>query len=568
MHLTEKMELVARILRWRLTWNRMALDFRPEGALDPRFMTARDAAALVPDGAVCLSTGMAGNGRCSAMFRALRTRFQDNGSPRDLTWIAVGGQGGRGKAPGTVEELGLPGLVTRFIAGHTETARSLLALAEAEELELHVLPQGEMVFCLEAQARGEQEVLSSTGLGTFLDPREGRGSPVAGAADNFVRADGEQLAYRLPPLQVAVVAAPWADTHGNIYFNDAAVITENPEAAAAAKANGGSVIVIVGGIVPHDDTAIGLDRSLVDAVVVDPRAEQTILSPQRDCWRLFTPGGDGDDAGAIQRLRFINRFLRLTPVRGPVECALGRLGADQFARALAPGACVNIGVGFGEEVCRELYESSIGTDITFTSETGVYGGMPAPGIYFGAAVNPRRIESSAWMFHHYQDHLDACILGFLEVDAAGNVNVSRRGPAVSDYVGPGGFPSITNAAKNCLFVGTFMQGAQWRAETGRGLTLAKPGRPKFRESVDEITFNGQRALEMGKNVWYVTNVGVFRLTEAGLLLERLMPGVDVDRDVRPNCEAAFALPPEGPGTVPMSVVTGAAFSLAWGEGAG
>ena len=102
--------------------------------------------------------------------------------------------------------------------------------------------------------------------------------------------------------------------------------------------------------------------------------------------------------------------------------------------------------------------------------------MPAPGVYFGAAVNPKRMESSAWMFHHYADHLDAAILGFLEVDSNGHVNVSRRGPEMTDYVGPGGFPSITNAAKNCFFVGTFMQGARWGVEAGR-LRLLQPGRP-------------------------------------------------------------------------------------------
>ena len=35
-------------------------------------MTARAAAALVSEGAVCLSTGMAGNGRCSALFWTIR----------------------------------------------------------------------------------------------------------------------------------------------------------------------------------------------------------------------------------------------------------------------------------------------------------------------------------------------------------------------------------------------------------------------------------------------------------------------------------------------------------------
>jgi propionate CoA-transferase len=567
MRLTDTLGLVARIIRWRLTWNRRDLDHRPDGELDARIMSAREAARLVPDGACCLSTGMAGNARCTGLFRALRERFEREGRPRGLTWIAVGGQGGRGKAPGTVEEVGLDGLVTRFIAGHVETAKSLLRLAGADRLELHVLPQGEMVFCLEGQAEGWTEVLSTTGLGTFLDPRVGPGSPVtAGARENFVRVDGDALAYRLPPLEVAVIGAPWADALGNVYFRDAAMITENVDAARAAKANGGLVLVTVGGIVPHRPDEVSLPRELVDAVAVDPYAEQTILAPQKACWPLFTPGGDGHDDAAIERLRFINRFLRLTPVRGPVECALGRLGADQFARALHAGVCVNIGVGFGEEVCREIYASPLGPDVVFTSETGVYGGMPAPGVYFGAAVNPRRIESSAWMFHHYADHLDATVLGFLEVDSDGNVNVSKRGPAMTDYVGPGGFPSITNAARNCFFVGTFMQGAKWRVDSGR-LSLVRPGLPKFRPAVGEITFNGRRALEAGKNVWYVTNVGVFRLAPEGLVLERIMPGVDVERDILPNCGARILVPEGGPGIVPESVVTGNAFRPAWGEGA-
>lgn len=568
MRLTEQLSLVARIVRWRLTWNRRDLDHRPAGDVDARFMSAREAVGLVPDGACCLSTGMAGNARCTALFRAFREAFERTGHPRDLTWIAVGGQGGRGKAPGSVEEVGVDGLVSRFIAGHVETVKSMLGLAGAGRLELHVLPQGEMTFCLEAQAEGRAEVSSTTGIGTFLDPRVGRGSPVTDrAAENFVRVDADRLAYRLPPLDVAVIGAPWADALGNVYFRDAAMITENREAARAAKANGGRVLVVVGGVVPHDPAAVSLPREMVDAIFVDPYAEQTILSPQKDCWQLFTPGGDGNDEKAIQRLRFVNRFLRLTPVRGAVECALGRLGADQFARAVKPGACVNIGVGFGEEVCRELYSSPLGAGITFTSETGVYGGMPAPGVYFGAAVNPRRMESSAWMFHHYADHLDATILGFLEVDSSGHVNVSRRGPEMTDYVGPGGFPSITNAAKHCFFVGTFMQGARWRVEGGR-LSLLQPGRPKFRQSVEEITFNGQRALETGKKVWFITNVGVFRLAPEGLLLERVMPGVDVERDIRPNCEAEFLLPPGGPAEVPAAVVTGRDFSLSWGAGAG
>ncbi len=127
-------------------------------------------------------------------------------------------------------------------------------------------------------------------------------------------------------------------------------------------------------------------------MVVDPRAEQTILSPQVRPWPMFTPGGDGNDHEACETLRFVNRVLSLTPRRGPVEQALARLGADTFARHVARPAHVNIGVGFGEEVCREIYESPLNEGVTFTTETGVYGRLPAPGIYFGAAVNPERVR--------------------------------------------------------------------------------------------------------------------------------------------------------------------------------
>ena len=569
MGIIERILLAARIVYWRLTWSRRTLDYRPPGALDARVMTARDAARLVPDGACCLSTGRAGTARCSTLFWAIRESCQAHDRPRDLTWIAIGGQGGRGRAPGTVEEVGLEGLVTRFISGHVETTKSMLALAEAGALELHVMPQGEMCFALDAQGQADRDdaIVSRTGIGTVLDPRCGRGSPVTpGAREQFIGCAGEELRFRLPRLDVALISAPWADAEGNVYFHDAATITENREAARAAKANGGRVLVSVAGVIPAEPARVSLPAEMVDAVVVNPRQEQTILSPQHNCWRLFTVGGDGDDDAAVEKLRYINRFLRLTPVRGPVECALARLGAHVFARAVSAPACVNIGVGFGEEVCRELYRSALRPELTFTTETGVYGGLPAPGIYFGAAVNPQRMESSAWMFRHYQQHLDATVLGFLEVDARGNVNVSKRGPRMTDYVGPGGLPSITASARTCIFVGTFMQGAKWRIEEGR-MVLEAAGRPKLIDTVSEVTFSGREALNAGKDVWYITTVGAFRLTDGGLVLELIMPGLNVERDIRPHCGVRFGLPPQGPVEAPSSILSGVNYALTWGDGA-
>ena len=86
--------LLAHFAKWRLTWSRHDLDHRPPGLKNPKFLSARHAVALMSDDAVCFSSGMAGNGRCSIFFWAIRDRFQRTGHPKNLTWITVGAQGG------------------------------------------------------------------------------------------------------------------------------------------------------------------------------------------------------------------------------------------------------------------------------------------------------------------------------------------------------------------------------------------------------------------------------------------------------------------------------------------
>lgn len=205
---------------------------------------------------------------------------------------------------------------------------------------------------------------------------------------------------------------------------------------------------------------------------------------------------------------------------------------------------INIGVGFPEEVAREIIEAGLEDNYVFTTEAGAYGGLPAPGIFFGAAVAPRHLESSSTMFARYHQGIDMAVLGFLEVDELGNVNVSKRGDNITDYVGPGGFPDIVYGARNIIFIGHWMQGGVFRESAGR-ITLERPGRPKFVRRVREITFNGQEALRRGKKVYYVTNVGYFQLTPGGLELRGIFPGIDPQRDVLDQTEAALVLPPEG-----------------------
>ena len=221
------------------------------------------------------------------------------------------------------------------------------------------------------------------------------------------------------------------------------------------------------------------------------------------------------------------------------------------------------GVGLPEEVARLIHTGGLFDDVTFMSETGVIGGLPAPGVYFGAGINPREIISSAQVFHLCYEHLDCAVLGILEVDGQGNVNVSKRGEGPLNYVGPGGFPDFCAAAETLIFVGSWMANAKMEIRDKR-LCILKPGTPKFIKKVSEITMSGEQALKKGKTVLYVTNVGVFRLTPKGMMLIEVMPGVDIEKDIMQACPMQVILPDSGRVPVtPDAVVTGEGFHLRW-----
>lgn len=499
--------LLAHIAKWRLGWDRYDPDELPDG-LGPLFVSSRRAAELIPDGAVCVSAGLAGHHRPSLIYWAMRDRFRATGHPAGLTWCAVGGQGGPSKIPGTLEELGVEGLVTTLITGHLESLHSFLKLADRGVLEAHTLPQGQFGFLIEAQADGHTSRTSTSGVGTFLDPRVGPGSPVTPHATRQlieVAEDGEALRYSLPPLEVAVFNAPYADRAGNIYVHDAACLTEIRDGARAVHANGGLVLACVAEIIdPTPEHEIYVPADWMSAIVVSDRVEQTITVPQRHFWPMFTTGRRVDEKRALADVKFINDTLKITARRTPIEGATARLAASIMVRHLRPGALVNIGVGLAEEAARYTYEAGLNDDLRQSTETGCYGGVPTSGVFFGSAVNAERHETSAWVFHRYEEGLDLACLGILEVDGEGNVNVSRRGPTPADYVGPGGFTDIAHFGRTLCFCGSFAAHARSHLVDGE-VVIDEPGEGKFVERVSEVTFAGQRALAAGKTVWYVTD---------------------------------------------------------------
>ncbi len=567
MNLITKARLVAQLVRWLITKNRRDIDFRPKNLPNPKFRSARDAIRLIPDGAVVMSAGMASNMRPTILYFAVGDVFDATGHPGNITWVSTGAMGGRGRVPGTVEEIARPGLCTRFISGHHETARAMLKAGAEGRIELHTLPQGIIANVAERQGNGLDHLLSPIGIGTFLDPRVGTGSAVTpNASTNFVEAADDQLRYRLPKITAACVLATEADVEGNVYMKTACLYTEVREAVLAAKANGGVSIVTVASIIPKDENAIFLPADKVDAIVVCPANEQTLTVPQLQHWKMFLPGAREDIAASMDKLDFFNRLLKLDPDRGPVENAMARSAAAQFAKIGHPGMHVINGYGLPIVVGRFVDAGGLTKDVRFLIETGAYGGVPAPGLFFGTALNPDRLTTSAEMFRYCADHLDVTVLGMLQADSIGNVNVSRKSSRIEDYVGPGGFPDLVSAAKSIIFVGAFQAKSQTVVEGGK-IRVIKNGIPKFVEQVDEVTFCGPAAMKKGQKVWYVTPVGTFQLTKRGLELIEVMPGVDVKRDILEASPARILLPESGDVPVaPAAYITGEGFRLAWGKG--
>ena len=129
-----------------------------------------------------------------------------------------------------------------------------------------------------------------------------------------------------------------------------------------------------------------------------------------------------------------------------------------------------------------------------------------------------------------------------------------------NFVGPGGFTDIVEYARTIIFVGNWMDKAHYELKDGR-VSLKKPGKLKFVDKVDQITFNAQEALKAGKIVFYVTTVGVFKLTPEGLELIQLMPGIDIEQDIVNAGGTRFIIPAHAVPNVAPKIVSGKGFEL-------
>lgn len=564
MRLLDETAVLLRLARWGLAMARHDTRQPSPVADNPKFLSPRDAVELIRDGDVVAISGLGTHQRASILFWAIKERFLRGDGPHGITVMNVGGHGSRGLLPGTLDELAQPGLTTRLITSHFETNHPFRDLAAAGKCELQCLPLGVMALLFDARRRGRDSITAPTGIGTFFDPRTGRGSIVRGGREPLIDVAGGQLRFRMPAIDVALFNVPAADRAGNLYVRDCAMIGDAIELSHAARRNGGCVIANVGKIVEPGYDEIFLPANRVDAIVYHPETEQTAGFYHRDPWPAITVRGSGDIGAALDQAHFARWLSEIAggmSQRRPIDEALFRLAASTLARSTRRGASVVIGAGLPEEVSRVIYEAGRLDDFMFMVETGVIGGLPAPGTYFGASFTPREMISTASFFKRVYRKLDATVLGALEVDEQGNVNVSRRGPGVRSYAGPGGFTDFVTAARTIVFISGWMRGGEIILEGG-SVKIRKRGKPKFVKRVSEVTFCAAEALKAGKIVFYATPVGLFRLSERGLELEQAMPGIDVRRDITGIASAKIHVPREATESrIASPIVTGIGFRL-------
>lgn len=482
-----------------------------------KIITAAEAAAQVPDGAVINTEGFVQAGLSETLNRALEQRFLETGHPKDLTIFTVAGQGA-GAGTGS-DHFAHEGMVKRLIAGHYNLAPTLRTMAIKGKIEAYNLPQGTMAQMVRDAAGKRLGTLTHVGLNTYVDPRIEGAKVNANTTEDIVKLveiEGEErLLFKSQPLDVVFVRGTYADESGNITLEKEACTLDATSLAQCAKNNGGKVFVQVEKVVANgslDPRLVKIPGIYVDAVII----------------------AEGDDNAQIYKQEYDGSMT------GDFRVPLGSLEAPKLdakkiiarraAMELQKGAVVNLGIGVPEFVSAVANEEGIGDWMTLTVEAGPVGGVPQGGSRFAGSVNVDCILDQPYQFDFYDGGgIDQAFLGLAQVDEKGNLNVSKFGGRIA---GCGGFINISQNAKKVYYLGTFTTGGL-KIATGDGkLEITQEGKSKkFIKEVEQITFSGTYAAKIGQPVVYITERAVFELRPDGVYLTEVAPGIDLQTQV-------------------------------------
>jgi propionate CoA-transferase len=493
-----------------------------------KIISAQEAASLIEDNWCVIPGGFGSCGHPDTLTKAIRARFLETESPRNLTLLFGAGPGDK-KGNG-IDAIALKGLVGKAIGGFWGLCPELVKLALRGEIEAHNWPQGVISQLFSSIACGSPGIISRIGLDTFVDPIHDGGvidsrnsEPLV---ERMVFRGLDKLFYPSQKVDVALLRGTLSDERGNISFCEETSYMDSLAQALAAKNSGGIVIVQVKKIVANgriEPSRVNIPGFLVNYVVVGAEEDH----PQT-YGKAFDPSYTSTSAEA-------------RPTHHDTFSLEKRIISHRAALELAkhPHANVNLGIGIPALIGAQADAIGIHDNYTLTVESGLVGGIPDEGLSFGATMNPQAVIEQSVLFDFYDGGgIDVAFLGFAEVDGKGNVNVSKFGQRIS---GSGGFINITQDARKIVFCGAFStEGLNIKNVDGR-LVIVEEGKiMKFRPQVSHLTFNGPAASRNGTVVMYITERAVFALEDGHLKLIEIAPGITVD-DLRSKIDCPFVV---------------------------
>ena len=487
-----------------------------------KIVSSEAAIAIIQDDDVLATTGYGGNGVPEFLLKALEKRFVETASPKNLTLIHSTGQGDMREQG--LNRLAHEGLIKRIIGGYYGLSPKLAQLATENKVEAYNFPEGCILQLYRDIAAGKPGTFSKFGLGTYIDPRIEGGRMNPKTVDDLVELvtlGGEEwLFFKSIPISVAFLRGTTADINGNISIEREALVLEDLALAMAAKNSGGYVICQVeriadAGTLPSRN--IRIPGMMVDCVVVaEPEAHM------QNYGTAYNPAFSGE--------------LRVPPQAvDPLPLDERKIVARRCATELRANSVINLGIGMPEGIGAVCNEERIYRYITLTADPGIVGGVPMHGLEFGAAVNADALLDHTTAFDFIDGGgLDIAFLGMAQVDKDGNVNSSKFGKRIT---GCGGFINISQNSRKVVFIGTFRAGGLEIAVENGELQIVQEGKAtKFVDSVEQITFSGDIARKNKQPVLFVTERCVLGLTDKGMELLEVAPGIDIETDILPGLE--------------------------------
>ena len=507
-----------------------------------KIISADEAALWVKDEMTITTSGFVACALPEALNSALERRFLETGAPKNLTLFYASSQGNQDGSG--AEHFAHAGMTKRVIGGHWNMVPKLGQMVLDNQIEGYNLPQGPLCKLYREIASHSPGCITSVGLGTFVDPRNGGGKLNSISTEDYVdlfELNGrEYLLFKSFPLDIAFVRGTYADEYGYVTVEHEVAPLEVTSLTQAVHNCGGKVIVQVEQVVPHgtlDPKLVKIPGIYVDALVVCARPEDHAQC--RGC--AYDGSMTGDYKVTVERAAGIPMSAK-------------KIIARRAAMQLKAGAVVNLGIGTPEYVAKVAAEEGIVGEIVLTVENGPIGGIPQGGCKFGGAVNPEALIDQPYQFDFYDGGgLDMAFLGLAQGDKNGNINVSKFGPRIA---GCGGFINITQNSKQVFFCGTFTAGGlQTHIEDGR-LIIDQEGREqKLVSEVEQITFSGLYARHGNQTVMYITERAVFELRADGVYLTEIAPGIDLQSQILGQMGFLPKIPQDGIKTMDPRIFT-------------